>query len=120
MEKGKDYCEISTAECFVILLLVLPIDVIFTQVYDQPFRGFVAALSAAVIVGLIWILRPLSGMILFWVCIGAVSLLHFLLVCFLPYTGDFRFGFVLFPVAVADIYGFGRLIVWVCRTRTEA
>lgn len=119
-DECKPWRAISTAECFVILLLCLPVDIFFTQVKDEPFRGFVAALSTGAIMALIWILRPLRRNPIFWACIGGLCAAHVVLVAALPYTGDFRFGFALFPIVALDIYLSGRLIIFACGARFQA
>ena len=113
------YENISTAECFVILLLCSPFYFFFAYYADEPFRGFVAALSAGVIISLIWLLRPLRGNPVFWAILSALALAHIMLVFFLPYTGEFRFGFAFFPLVVADIYLSGRFIIAACGVRAD-
>jgi hypothetical protein len=113
------YEEISTPECFAILGLCLPIFFSFDHFAHEPFRGFVAALSAGVVITLTWVLRPLRTNPLFWAILSAVALAHVALVFFIPYTGDFRFGFALFPVVAADIYFSARLIIFACATKFD-
>lgn len=116
----KPYKEISTAECFIILLLVLPIEVFFYSYEHEAFKGFVAAISAGAVIGLIWVLRPLRHHGVFWLCICAAALFHLVILVFLPYSGDFRFGFAFFPVAALDFYVWARLIIWACGARFQS
>ena len=111
--------DISTAECLVILLLCSPFYFFFAYYADEPFRGFVAALSAGVIMTLIWILRPLRRNPVFWATLSGLALAHGILVYFLPYTSEFRFGFALFPLVAADIYLAARLIIFACGARAD-
>lgn len=113
--EGTEYRDVSLAEAFVILLLVLPIDVAFTELFDQPSRGFFAALSVGVVLSLIWTLRPLARKRTFWGCISVAISLHVLLVCSLPHTGNIRFGLAFLPLAFGDFYLFARITIRACR-----
>ena len=108
------YANVSTADGFVILLLCTPFYFFFVLYDDEPFRGFVAALSAGVIMSLIWLLRPLLRNPAFWATLSVLAVAHIVLVVFLPSTGEFRFGFAFFPLVLADIYLSARLIVYAC------
>lgn len=112
------YADVSTAAGFVILLLCTPFYLFFALYDDEPFRGFVAALSAGVIMSLIWLLRALLRNPVFWGALSALAVAHIILVAFLPYTGEFRFGFALAPIVIADIYLSARLIIYACRAKT--
>lgn len=114
-EKCGDYCELSVVECVAILVVAFPVDVVFTEFMNQPFRGFIAACSFGVILGLAWMLRPLARMPIFWLCISIAAALHLLIVILLPYTGEFRFGFAFFPLFFVDFYLTAKLIIAVCR-----
>lgn len=108
--------DVSAIDGVVILILISPLYFLFAY-YGQPFRGFVAALSAGVILSLIRLLRRLILELRFWLLLITIIVLHIVLVYFLPYTGEFRFGFALFPLVVLDIYISARLILFACDGR---
>ena len=110
----KAYENISAVECLIILLLCCPFYLFFALYRDEPFRGFLAALSAGVIMGLIWMLRRLRRNPVFWASVSALAVAHATLVFLIPYTGEFRFGVVFTPLVVADIYFSARLIIFLC------
>ena len=118
-EESKPWRSLSTAEIVVIFLLGSPFYVFFTQFEDEPFKGFVAALSAATIMTVIWMLRPLRRNPIFWACIAALATAHLVLIAALPHTGDFRFGFAFFPLVATDIYLSARLIIFACGARFQ-
>jgi hypothetical protein len=101
----------STAEGFLILSLCAPFYLFFAY-FDQPFRGFVAGLSAGVVMSLVSLLWRLVRRASFSTCLGITAVAHAALVYWLPYTGEFRFGFALLPLVVADIYLCARAIVF--------
>lgn len=105
--------QVGAIDGIVILVLSSPF-YFFFMYYDQPFRGFIAALSAGVIMSLVWLLRSIANNSKFWLGIFIIVLIHVMLIYFLPYTGEFRFGFVFFPLVFADIVIFGRILLFVC------
>ena len=107
----------SNAEAALILLLCVPVYLFFANFEDQPFRGFVAGLSAGVVMSLISLLWPLRERPAFWICLTIVAVVHAALVYWLPFTGNFRFGFALFPLVLADIYLSARAIVFLTGAR---
>src|SRR4051794_21664590 len=107
------YDEVSYLDGFIILALSTPF-YFFFDYFDQPFRGFIAALSAGVVMSVFRLLRSLSTKPEFWVAICVIAILHIILVSVLPYTGDFRFGFALFPIVVLDIYASARVVLFIC------
>jgi hypothetical protein len=80
----------------------------------EPFRALVAAMSAACLCACVLILWPLVRQAKFWLALAGVGVAHALLVYFLPYRGDFRFGYALFPLFFVDWYASARFIGYVC------
>lgn len=111
-----EYDDVSSADAIIILILCVPFYFAF-EYFDQPFRGFVAALSAGVVMSLFRLLRSLSFNPLFWLALFGIAICHAALVYFLPYKGEFRFGFMFFPLVVVDIYLSAKLIIFVCGIR---
>jgi len=110
------YNEISKLDSIVILILCIPVYAFFSYI-DQAFRGFVAALSVGVILALTRLFRSLYSKREFWGVLFVISALHAVLVYGLPYTGEFRFGFILFPVVFADLHASAYLIRFACGLR---
>jgi len=115
----KAYEDPSTAECFAVALLCMPFYFFFKLVEGQPFRGFVAALSAGVVMSVIWLLRPLWRNPVFWASVSGLAVAHVMLVFFLPYAGEFRFGLVFAPLVIVDIYFSARLIIFACGAHAD-
>jgi glucan phosphoethanolaminetransferase (alkaline phosphatase superfamily) len=113
------YEELSTLGWVAIVLLSAPFLIVFYEYYNEPFRGFVAFTSVAVVLTLIGILRSLMKHLMFWVVLAAIATAHLLLVIFLPYTGEFRFGLALFPLALMDLYICSRILIWVCNKQAN-
>ncbi len=118
-EQPSVYRNPSNLEWIAILLLSSPLFFFFDSYEDQPFRGFIAALSLALVLSMILLLWPLRRKVAFWACLAGIALAHIMLVYFLPYTGEFRFGFAAFPIAVMDAYLCARLIIFACGARLE-
>jgi len=117
--KPSAYEDISNAETLFVALLCAPVYLFFSIYAEQPFRGFVAALSAGVLISVFWLLRPLRHNPVFWACLSVLAVAHVILVYLLPSTGHFRFGLVLAPIVIADIYFSSRLIVFACGARAD-
>ena len=99
-----------------VILLASPL-YFFFDYKGQSFRGLVAAMSAIILMGLPWILRPLTRNSAFWPTFSIIGISHIALVYFLPYTGEYRYGFAYFPLFLVDAYLSARLIIYACGTR---
>jgi len=115
---GLVYENISTAACVALILLASPLYLFFDYI-GQPFRGLVAAMSMVLLMGVAWILRPLAKNTAFWSTLSLIGIAHVALVVFLPYRGNFRFGFAYFPLFFADAYVCTRLIIYACGARLQ-
>jgi hypothetical protein len=112
------YENISTVECVVVIALAFPFYLFFDH-QGQPFRGLVAGMGFGIVLAIAWILRPLRSHRAFWPSLSLVALAHVALVYFLPYTGDFRFGFALFPIFFLDAYLWARVVIFACGVRLK-
>ena len=112
-QDAKVYKDISTAACVAVIVAASPLYFYFDY-QGKPFRGLVAAMSAVIVIGLPLILRPLTRNSAFWPTLSLIGIAHVALVYFLPYTGDFRFGFAYFPLFFVDAYLSARLIIYAC------
>ena len=112
------YEDISTAACIAIIVAASPF-YFFFDYKSQAFRGLVAAMSALIVMGLPVMLRPLTKNPVFWATLVLIGVAHIALVYFLPYTGNFRYGFAFFPLFFADAYLWARLLIHVCGSRLQ-
>jgi hypothetical protein len=69
---------------------------------------------------LIAILKEITRQRKFWIALTAVTLAHATLVYFMPYTGQFGFGFAFFPLFLIDAYLSAKFIMFVCGVQDES
>ena len=116
VETEPTYRNVNTVDIVVIIAISFPFYLYFDWA-GEPFRGLVAAMSTACLTGLISVLWPLVRRSRFWWALIFIMSLHVILVYFLPYKGDFRFGFAFLPLFFLDAYLSARFIIYVCGAR---
>jgi hypothetical protein len=113
---GKDgervvmYPRLTSIQLLVLLAIALPV-YYFMSSHDEEIRGFVSALCICAVGSLIVILRDLSKLLTFWVCVTLISFAHLAFVVLVPWGGRIAFGILAVPLVVADMYVSAKLII---------
>ena len=105
-----NYQNVSNKQLLLILVVSIPIYALFAA-KDEEVRGFVAALSVGGLLGVFVILKNIPHNRGFWGALGAIALLHVLLVVLVPWAGEISFGIVFAPIVILDMYASARLII---------
>lgn len=105
--------DVPNTEILAILAFAIPVYLIFYAA-GEDFKGFFAALSVGVVLGLTSLLRKFVREPRFWVTLLAIAIVHAIAVYLLPNAGNTRFGMALTPFVVADLYVCAKLLSAVC------
>jgi hypothetical protein len=102
---------------FFVTMIVGAIAYFIFAHFGQSGRGFVAMLSIAAIVGVIYILRAFMKLGKFWMAVALVSALHVVIIILVPPDLKFSFGVVFAPVVILDMYLSYRFIGFISKNR---
>jgi hypothetical protein len=104
---GRDYA----------MLFAVALPVWFFFVYQgEAARGFVGALAVGAVGGVGAILSNYSNRRAYWLILAALASAHLVLVLLLPLPKDYHGPGILFsPLVIADMYGCGRLVLFVLK-----